>query len=92
MATPSVIAGSGKANSNPPHLLVLVVDDWGWHNAGWHAGPNDDSVQTPHLDALVKAGVELNRHYVHRACTPSRSALQSGRLPVHVLQGAPCLF
>ena len=26
----------------------------------------------------------LSRHYVHYTCTPSRSALQTGRFPVHV--------
>jgi len=28
--------------------------------------------------------VELNRHYVHMMCTPTRASLQTGRLPVHV--------
>ena len=42
-------------------------------------------MQTPTIDSLVKEGVELDRHYVHMMCTPSRSALQSGRLPVHVI-------
>ena len=26
----------------------------------------------------------LNRYYAYHICSPSRSALQSGRLPVHV--------
>ena len=37
------------------------------------------------MDGLFKEGVELNPHYVHMTCTPSRASLQSGRLPVHVL-------
>ena len=47
---------------------------------------------TPAIDGLVREGVELNRHYVHMMCTPSRSALQSGRLPVHVITelAGPC--
>eukprot|EP00948_MAST-09A_sp_MAST-9A-sp1_P000778 g778.t1 len=36
------------------------------------------------MDSLVTNGIELNRHYVHMMCTPSRAAFQSGRLPVHV--------
>ena len=36
------------------------------------------------LDALVAGGVELNRSYSYRFCSPTRSSLQSGRLPTHV--------
>ena len=47
---------------------------------------------TPTIDSLVQEGVELNRHYVHMMCTPSRSSFQSGRLPAHVLTvlSSPC--
>jgi arylsulfatase I/J len=33
---------------------------------------------------MVKTGLELNRHYVHKICSPTRSAVQSGRAPIHV--------
>ena len=53
--------------------------------------PTTPEVATPNLDALVKAGIDLNRHYVYKYCSPSRSALQSGRNPYHVnpLNAAP---
>ena len=35
-------------------------------------------------DSLVASGIHLKRHYVHKACTPTRTSVQSGRLPVHV--------
>ena len=41
-------------------------------------------VVTPNIDALVASGIELDRHYAFKSCSPSRCALQSGRLPVHV--------
>jgi arylsulfatase B len=41
-------------------------------------------VSTPNLDALVSQGVELDRFYAHKFCGPSRAALQTGRLPIHV--------
>ena len=41
-------------------------------------------MQTPTLDSLAAEGVLLMRHYVHYVCTPTRSAVQTGRLPVHV--------
>ena len=36
------------------------------------------------MDALVSAGVRLDRHYTYKVCSPTRSSFQSGRLPVHV--------
>ena len=42
------------------------------------------TVQTPRIDGLVKQGIELNRHYTFKFCSPSRSAFQSGRNPIHV--------
>ena len=31
------------------------------------------------LDGLVKAGIELDRAYQYRSCSPTRSSLQSGK-------------
>jgi arylsulfatase I/J len=36
------------------------------------------------MDALVREGIELDRAYAFMFCSPSRSALQSGRNPYHV--------
>lgn len=71
-----------------PHVLFVLVDDLGHGNVGFHRAPGDHppEVATPHMDALAKSGVVLNRHYVFRLCTPSRSSFISGRFPVHVTQ------
>ena len=36
------------------------------------------------MDKLVKEGIELDHAYSYKFCSPTRSCLQSGRLPVHV--------
>merc|ERR1719401_2146942 len=41
-------------------------------------------VPTPQMDSLAADGVVLKRHYVHKFCSPTRSAIQSGRDPIHV--------
>ena len=41
-------------------------------------------VQTPNIDGLVQEGIKLDRHYVHKFCSPTRCAIQSGRAPIHV--------
>eukprot|EP00662_Eupelagonemidae_sp_cell21_P001449 gene1449-49969_t len=58
-----------------------MADDFGWANAGWH---NPEHTHTPNMDALVKQGIELDRHYIYLLCAPSRASFLSGRLPLHV--------
>jgi hypothetical protein len=45
------------------------------HAVGFH---NPDQV-SPHMDALVKEGVQLEGHYTFQFCSPTRSAFLSGR-------------
>jgi hypothetical protein len=68
-----------------PHIVYILIDDWGWSNWGTHR-VNDSlpEIDTPNLDALAADGVLLDRFYTHKFCGPSRAALQSGRLPIHV--------
>jgi len=57
----------------------------GWHRAQAGLAPTPE-VSTPNLDALVADGIDLQRHYGFKSCSPSRCSFQSGRLPVHVLE------
>ena len=67
-----------------PNIVMMLVDDWGWANVGYHRNPPTKEVVTPNIDSLVKQGLELDQHYVFNVCSPSRSSLMSGRLPIHV--------
>ena len=79
-----------SAHTAPPqrrkHVLMILADDYGWGDSGWHR--QDDigrqEVLTPTMDGLIKQGLELDRHYTYKFCSPTRSALQSGRNPIHV--------
>ena len=67
-----------------PNILFIMVDDLGYGNIGIN-NPNNIEINTPNIDRLIRnEGLLLNRHYVHYSCSPTRSAFQSGRLPVHV--------
>jgi arylsulfatase B len=61
-----------------PHILSVLVDDFGWANAGYNREKPDPEVSTPHMDQLVAEGVHFMRHYVHAMCTPTRVSFQSG--------------
>ena len=79
-------AGGGKAAALRPHVLLVLADDTGWNNVGWHARHNaaGAEVSTPALNGLVREGIELERAIAFKYCSPSRCALQSGRNPIHV--------
>lgn len=71
-----------------PHVALILADDFGHANIGYNRrgepGSAAAEVHTPNLDLLANKGVVLTQHYTYKYCAPSRSALQSGRLPVHV--------
>lgn len=72
------IASLGRADDSSaakPNILLVVADDLGWADVSWHK----DRFRTPALDRLVREGVELDRHYVQPVCSPTRTALLSGR-------------
>ena len=64
--------------------MFILVDDWGWANAGFHRTDNSSEAVTPNIDALAHGGMILDRHYVFKYCSPTRCALQTGRNPTHV--------
>merc|ERR1719242_189649 len=74
---------SAEESAKAPHIIVIVADDLGWASVGYH----DDEVKTPFIDDLAtKHSLILNRHYVYKYCSPTRSSFLSGRLPLHVNQ------
>eukprot|EP00947_MAST-08B_sp_MAST-8B-sp1_P001451 g1451.t1 len=75
-------AAAAAAPTAAPHILVVLSDDLGWANVGWHAQSNETI--TPNLDALRRDGLELDNFRAFKYCSPSRSALQTGRSPIHV--------
>lgn len=72
-----LLASTASAEPSRPNILFIVADDLGWADVGWHNG----FAKTPNLDRLVREGIELDQHYVQPVCTPTRTALMSGRYP-----------
>ena len=63
----------------PLHILLIVVDDLGWSDVGFH----NPQINTPNIDHLASKGVILDNYYVEPLCTPTRAALLSGMYPIH---------
>src|SRR5690606_17304193 len=68
-------ADEASPAAEKPNFVVIVADDLGWGDVGWHEGP----YRTPHLDRLCREGLELDQHYVSPMCSPTRAAFLSGR-------------
>ncbi len=62
----------------------VVQDDFGWADADWHRPAGWKEAATPHMMELLEAGVELDNMHAFKFCAPTRSAIQSGRNPIHV--------
>jgi len=66
-----------------PNFVVILADDLGWNDVGYHGS----EIRTPTLDRLAAEGIELDRFYVQPSCSPTRSALLTGkssrRLGIH---------
>ncbi|MDE0740433.1 MAG: arylsulfatase [Planctomycetota bacterium] len=60
-----------------PNLVILVADDLGWNDVGYHGS----DIRTPAIDRLAKSGVQLDRFYVCPICSPTRAGLLTGRYP-----------
>jgi arylsulfatase I/J len=86
------LVASTVAAKSPPHIFFVLVDDLGYGDVGFNRDAANREIVSPNFDQLVASGIHLTRHYVHQMCTPSRTSVQSGRLPVRVNTGlgSPC--
>jgi arylsulfatase A-like enzyme len=69
--------GSAQTSKLAPNVLILLVDDLGWNDVGFHL----PSAPTPNLNRFAKEGLELQRFYTYPVCSPARAALLSGMMP-----------
>ena len=76
----SSLALSAQA-SDRPNVVVIVADDLGWADVGFHG---NQLIDTPSLDRIAAEGAQLNRFYTTPICSPTRAALMTGRDPIRL--------
>ena len=59
-----------------PNILFILTDDQGYGDISAHGNP---VLKTPHLDKLRSEGVRFSDFHVSPTCSPTRSALMTGR-------------
>ena len=77
----AMLAGHAHAQeSRPPkpNIVFILVDNVGWGDFSVYGG----STPTPRIDKLANDGIRFTNYAVESQCTPSRSAIMTGRQSV----------
>ncbi|RZN30177.1 arylsulfatase [Bradyrhizobium sp. Leo121] len=64
-----------KAPKGAPNILLILTDDVGFGASSPFGGP----IPTPTLDRLAKNGLRYNQFHTTAVCSPTRTALLTGR-------------
>ncbi len=81
------VARTGKR----PNIVWLLIDDMGYGDPGVYGGGAMIGAATPNMDRLAREGLMLTSTYSQPTCTPTRSAILTGRLPVRTGLTRPIL-
>ncbi|OKI26869.1 arylsulfatase [Streptomyces sp. CB03911] len=74
-----------KAPEGAPNVVYVVLDDVGFGAMSCYGGP----IETPHIDRLAAEGLRYSQWHTTALCSPTRSALLTGRN--HTTNGMACI-
>lgn len=81
-ATAARVADAPPAAGRKPNILFILTDNLGYGEPGCYGGGVLRGAPTPRIDRLATEGLRLLNFNVESACTPTRSALMTGRFPI----------
>ena len=64
-----------KAPANAPNVLIVLIDDMGFGQSSAFGGP----IHMPTVERLANEGLRYNEFHTTALCSPTRTALLSGR-------------
>ncbi len=73
---PSCFAMAQATPQRLPNVVLIITDDQGYGDLGVHG---NTKIKTPNLDKLASESVCLTDSHVDPTCSPTRSALMTGR-------------
>jgi arylsulfatase len=77
-----VISCSTAVARDKPNIVLVFLDNFGWGEPGFNGGGIVRGAETPRMDRLASEGLRLTNFNVEVQCTPSRSALMTGRYAI----------
>jgi len=77
-----LLAGSVVTAQDKPNIVLVFLDNFGWGEPGFNGGGIIRGTATPRLDQLAAEGLRLTNFNVEVQCTPSRSAIMTGRYAI----------
>src|SRR5215212_7113883 len=82
----ALMLGAGKAPAQSaakkPNIVFMLADNLGYGELGAYGGGMLRGAPTPRIDKLAGEGTRLLNFNVEAQCTPSRSALMTGRFAI----------
>jgi len=83
----SALAGTEKSpapvpQTSKPNIVFILMDNLGYGEVGCYGGGELRGAPTPRIDKLANEGTRLTNFNVEAQCTPSRSALMTGRFAI----------
>src|SRR6187399_1715011 len=70
------------AESAKPNIVFILMDNLGYGEVGCYGGGVTRGAPTPRIDKLASEGMRLTNFNVEAQCTPSRSAILTGRFSI----------
>jgi arylsulfatase len=77
-----VMLSCSAATAIKPNVVLVFMDNFGWGEPGFNGGGIIRGAPTPRLDQFAAEGPRLTNFNVEVQCTPSRSAIMTGRYAI----------
>jgi arylsulfatase A-like enzyme len=80
------VAAAAQSKQTPdgkkPNIVFILMDNLGYGEVGAYGGGALRGAPTPRIDGLASEGMRLTNFNVEAQCTPSRSAILTGRFSI----------
>ncbi len=77
---------AANKSDQKPNIVLVLMDNFGYGEIGVYGGGVMRGAPTPNIDSIAAEGFQLTNYNVEAECTPSRSALMTGRYGIRTRQ------